>query len=68
MIEVYKNVDECEADLLRFSFYLLLFPKIPVGPIVRYSQIESQISNLHVDPREMAMGLRRFLVGFAKKT
>lgn len=67
-IEVYKKGADFENDILKFSFYLLLFPKIPVGPIVRYSQVKSQIADLHVEPQEMADGLRRFLKGFAKKT
>src|SRR6185369_17235245 len=33
-IEVQKTPNESEKDILKFSFYLLLFPKIPVGPIV----------------------------------
>jgi alginate O-acetyltransferase complex protein AlgI len=66
-VEVYKKTEDFEKDILKFSFYLLLFPKIPVGPIVRYSQVRSQIANLHVEPQDMADGLRRFLGGFAKK-
>ncbi len=66
-VEVYKKAEDCEKDILKFSFYLLLFPKIPVGPIVRYSQVKLQITNLYVDPQDMAAGLRRFLIGFSKK-
>jgi alginate O-acetyltransferase complex protein AlgI len=66
-VEAYKRTEDFETDILKFSFYLLLFPKIPVGPIVRYSQVKSQIANLHVEPQDMADGLRRFLAGFAKK-
>lgn len=66
-IDAYKKADECEKDILKFLFYLLLFPKIPVGPIVRYSQVKSQIADLKIESEEMANGLRRFLKGFAKK-
>jgi alginate O-acetyltransferase complex protein AlgI len=66
-VEVHKRAEDFEGDILKFSFYMLLFPKIPVGPIVRYSQVRSQIANLHVEPQDMADGLRRFLGGFAKK-
>lgn len=67
-VDVYKKADEYEKDILKFSFYLLLFPKIPVGPITRYSHLKSQIVSLHAEPQEIAEGLRRFLIGFAKKT
>jgi alginate O-acetyltransferase complex protein AlgI len=67
LFEVYSNKVEDEKDLIRFSFYLLLFPKIPVGPITRYSQLRDQIHNLRVQPQDVADGLRRFIVGLAKK-
>lgn len=66
-IEVYNNKVDSEKDILNFSFYLLLFPKIPVGPITRYSQLRDQIQNIHVTPLDVADGLRRFIIGFAKK-
>jgi alginate O-acetyltransferase complex protein AlgI len=65
--EVYGNKVECEKNITNFSFYLLMFPKIPVGPIVRYSQLREQILNIHVEPQDVADGLRRFIAGFAKK-
>ncbi len=65
--EVYNKKVDSEKDFLIFSFYLLLFPKIPVGPITRYSQLREQIHNIQVEPLGVAHGLRRFIVGFAKK-
>ncbi len=67
LFEVYNNKVESETNLVNFSFYLLLFPKIPVGPITRYSQLRDQIQNIHIEPVDVAEGLRRFIVGFAKK-
>jgi len=67
LFEVYNNKVESEQNLIRFSFYLLLFPKILVGPITRYSQLRDQIQNIHIEPQDVADGLRRFIVGFAKK-
>ena len=67
LFEVYNNKVESEQNLIRFSFYLLLFPKILVGPITRYSQLQDQIQNIHIEPQDVADGLRRFIVGFAKK-
>jgi len=65
--EVYSEKVESERSLIDFSFYLLLFPKIPVGPITRYSQLQSQIKYIQIAPLDVADGLRRFIVGFAKK-
>jgi alginate O-acetyltransferase complex protein AlgI len=67
LLEVHRKRIDAEKDLLSFSFYLMLFPKIPVGPIVRYSSVKQQIRELKSDPAEMAAGLRRFIRGLAKK-
>lgn len=67
LVEVYGRESEYEKDLLAFSFYLLLFPKIPVGPITRYRQLRGQIQNIQVAPEDLAEGIRRFIRGFAKK-
>lgn len=66
-VDVQKSSENYEKDFLKFSFYLLLFPKILVGPIVPYRQIKPQLTELRFDPQVMADGLRRFLKGFAKK-
>lgn len=66
-VDIQKSRENCENDFLKFSFYLLLFPKIPAGPIVPYRQIKPQLDELHSEPQAMADGLRRFLLGFAKK-
>jgi alginate O-acetyltransferase complex protein AlgI len=67
LVEVYGRESEYEKDLLAFSFYLLLFPKIPVGPITRYRQLREQIQNIQVAPEDLAEGIRRFIRGIAKK-
>ena len=65
--EVYTKKIHEEKNLINFSFYLLLFPKIPVGPITRYSQLQDQIKDIHIEIPQAADGLRRFIIGFAKK-
>jgi len=67
LAEVYNKASEYEKDIVAFSFYLLLFPKIPVGPITRYRQLREQIQNIQVEPQDVADGIRRFIRGFAKK-
>ncbi len=67
LLEVHKKRVEADPDILNFAFYLLLFPKIPVGPITRYSQVRAQIADLRSEPISMADGLRRFVRGLGKK-
>ncbi len=67
LLEVYKNLLDAENDFVTFAFYVLLFPKILVGPITRYSTLKNQIANPQVTPQGATDGIRRFIRGFAKK-
>jgi alginate O-acetyltransferase complex protein AlgI len=68
LVEVYRKANSSQRNLLKLCFYLLMFPKILVGPITRYSQIHNQIENIEDEPEQFASGLRRFIGGLAKKT
>ena len=68
LLDVRKGTLEPESDLLKFSFYVLLFPKILVGPIVRFSTLRQYIDDIQVTPDGVADGIRRFVRGLAKKT
>lgn len=47
--------------------YLLLFPQIVAGPIVKYSEIAAQIKGRLVKKADFLYGFRRFSVGMFKK-
>jgi alginate O-acetyltransferase complex protein AlgI len=69
VVDVYRRV---QAPLTRFwdyQLYIILFPKLIAGPIVRYHEIADQI----VDRRSSEtadnrfLGMFRFIIGLAKK-
>jgi alginate O-acetyltransferase complex protein AlgI len=47
--------------------YICLFPQLIAGPIVRYADIETQLSSRPYDADEVWQGLVRFTVGLGKK-
>jgi alginate O-acetyltransferase complex protein AlgI len=67
LVEIYKKRLQVEKDFIKFSFYILLFPKILVGPITRYGTLVKQIDEIEVDVENVADGVRRFIRGLAKK-
>ena len=67
LIDVNKKTIEAEENFLKFAFYILLFPKVLVGPITRYGPLKEQIGQLDVTPDAVAAGIRRFILGLAKK-
>jgi alginate O-acetyltransferase complex protein AlgI len=67
LTDVNNDVCDSEKSILNFALYILLFPKILVGPIVLYRNIAEQIRSRDTDWRNLAPGLKRFILGLAKK-
>lgn len=67
LLDVKKGVVKSEKSLIAFAFYILFFPKLLVGPIVRYRTLAEQLPAPILNPQQIADGARRFLLGFAKK-
>ena len=67
LVDIYNEVHDSEPSLMRFSLYVLLFPKIITGPIVRYRDVAAQLEDRPVTASGAANGARRFIVGLAKK-
>jgi alginate O-acetyltransferase complex protein AlgI len=58
---------EAERDLSRFATYILMFPHLIAGPIVRFASIRDE---LHADRRSkgrIGLGLQYFIVGLSQK-
>lgn len=66
-LDVYMNKMPAEKSLLRFATYVLMFPQLVAGPIVRYADIQRQFIERSISAVGFANGLRRFCFGFAKK-
>jgi len=67
-LDVYRGKVPATRSVLRFATYVLFFPQLVAGPIVRAHEFLPQISNLpDHDARRAADGLYRILVGLLKK-
>ena len=67
VLDVYWNPGQMQKSFWRLLLYISFFPQLIAGPIVRYHDIEGQLSSRTVTADETAAGLRRFLAGLAKK-
>ena len=67
VVDVYKRNADAERNMPRFALYILLFPQLIAGPIIRWRDIAAQLGT-H-DPRvaDFAYGARRFVLGLGKK-
>ena len=66
-IDVYRGEVPAQKNLITFGAYVALFPQLIAGPIVRYVDVVRELESRTHTWDDFAQGLRRFLVGLAKK-
>lgn len=66
-VDIYRKKTEASDQFSEFLLYIAMFPKMLMGPIVRYEQIEKQLYNRKTSSRSIFEGIVRFVVGLAKK-
>ncbi len=67
LVDTYRRTTPPQRNPLRLGLYISFFPQLIAGPIVRYQDIDAQIRNRRRSWAMTAEGLRRFLIGLAKK-
>ena len=66
-IDVYRGDVESQKNLVDFGAYVSMFPQLIAGPIVRYSDVARQLKNRTHSVEKASLGVRRFVIGLAKK-
>lgn len=66
-IDVYKQRIKAQKNFMHFSMYVTMFPQLIAGPIVRYSDIHTEIENREHNISKIASGIELFIIGLAKK-
>ncbi len=66
-IDVYRGNVPSQKNPISFGAYVALFPQLIAGPIVRYVDVARELNERTHSWDDVALGLRRFLVGLAKK-
>ncbi|MCC6691042.1 MAG: MBOAT family protein [Bacteroidia bacterium] len=66
-IDAYRGVIKPLNKLTDYYLYILLFPKLIAGPIVRFNLIEDQIQTRNEIIDDRLMGFFRFIIGLSKK-
>lgn len=67
IVDVYRKQVVCEKNLLNYATYIALFPQLVAGPIVRYKNIDEDLKAKKLDFAKFGSGVRRFIIGLAKK-
>lgn len=66
-IDVYRGGVKVQRNLIDFGAFVAMFPQLIAGPIVKYSQVEAQLSCREVTGAGFSQGARRFILGLGKK-
>lgn len=66
-IDVYRNNAVPQKKLSNYVLYIMLFPQMIAGPIVRYNTIAKELEERHPSADDRLIGIYRFCVGLAKK-
>lgn len=66
-IDVYRDKDSVQKSPWKLMLYISFFPQLIAGPIVKYHDIEKQLTDRKITIDDTAAGLVRFIYGLAKK-
>lgn len=67
IIDVKRSKSKAQTNYVKLMLYVSFFPQLLMGPIIKYGDFESQLSDREVTLPKTAHGVRRFIVGLAKK-
>lgn len=67
IIDLYRKNVQVQRNFIYLGLYVMLFPQLIAGPIVRYIDIESQILDRHPSSEDITCGMERFIIGLGKK-
>ena len=66
-IDLYRGEIDLQRNFLAFGTYVTLFPQLVAGPIVKYAEIDHQLTHRTVTLSDFSKGISRFVCGLGKK-
>ena len=67
VVDTYRNVHKPMERLTDYMLYIIMFPQLIAGPIVRYCDIADEIRSREQNWSEILQGFYRFVIGLSKK-
>lgn len=67
ILDVYRGKVKVQHNLMKFALYITMFPQLIAGPIVQYSDIETQLDRRCLTWSGFGEGIGRLIQGLAKK-
>lgn len=67
VLDTYRGQVKPMDKLTDYIVYIMMFPQLIAGPIVRYGDVEQQLRHRESPPEACLQGFYRFVIGLAKK-
>jgi len=67
LVDVYRKIAKPAPNFSSYLLYVVLFPQLIAGPIIRYHDIHLQIQKREHTREKFLEGVYRFCIGLAKK-
>jgi alginate O-acetyltransferase complex protein AlgI len=67
VVDVHRKISPPARNFVTFALYVLFFPQLIAGPIIRYHDVADQLESRRHPLSSVAYGAFRFCVGLAKK-
>lgn len=69
LVDIRRSNGELQPKFHNYLLYVILFPQLIAGPIVRFKEISSQITQRYneINTTNIYIGLKRFIIGLSKK-
>lgn len=66
-VDVYRGDVKAQKNIITLASYVALFPQLIAGPIVRYTDVEKQLTERTHSFEKISQGIYRFVIGLSKK-
>ena len=67
VVDIYRKDSPAQRNFSSMGLYIIFFPQLIAGPIVRYHEIADQFQNRKINIDGIVYGIKRFIVGLVKK-
>jgi alginate O-acetyltransferase complex protein AlgI len=67
LIDVYRKTVEPQRKFIKLGTFIALFPQLIAGPIIRYNEIQVQLTHRKFNLTNFYDGMKRFMFGLARK-
>ncbi|WP_306665878.1 MBOAT family O-acyltransferase [Paenibacillus oleatilyticus] len=67
LVDVYRGDAPALRSYSKLLLYISLFPQLVAGPIIRYADVQEQLSRRRITLEGFSTGIARFVVGLGKK-